>query len=216
VRVERVGYIASGSSTARPPVSFGSSLVTPSAAWSRPTVIPVHPVARNHFRLTMAQCIDILIDLPRTGAFRILARLEGDGRQTGIVLATLGRHIPPIDDRPQTAPRGDRAEAVASTCEGGPPLVAPGERLRPIRDRFSRTAAPDFLVVATGARRRAAELGIASSAQRGRTVCIAVGIAVIRMQHHHRPSVHVIAPATRLMTNRLRKRERAGESECKA
>jgi len=52
---------------------------------------PVHAVAGNRFPLAMAQRLDILIDLPRAGAFPILARLEGDGRQTGIVLAGINR-----------------------------------------------------------------------------------------------------------------------------
>src|ERR1700730_10681895 len=49
---------------------------------------PVHPVAGKRLPAAIAQRLDILIDLPRAGAFPILARLEGDGRQTGIVLAT--------------------------------------------------------------------------------------------------------------------------------
>jgi FtsP/CotA-like multicopper oxidase with cupredoxin domain len=66
-----------------------------------------HPVAGNRFPLAMAQRLDILIDLPRTGAFPILARLEGDVRQTGIILATPGAHIPRIDDSPRPAPPVD-------------------------------------------------------------------------------------------------------------
>ncbi len=48
---------------------------------------PVHALAGNRFPLAMAQRLDILIDLPRAGAFPILARLEGDSRQTGIATA---------------------------------------------------------------------------------------------------------------------------------
>jgi FtsP/CotA-like multicopper oxidase with cupredoxin domain len=70
---------------------------------------PVHAVAGNRFPLAMAQRLDILIDLPRAGAFPILARLEGDSRQTGIVLATPGGHIPRIADGARAAPPVDQS-----------------------------------------------------------------------------------------------------------
>src|SRR6201996_870458 len=50
----------------------------------------VRPLAGSRFPLAMAQRLDILIDLPGAGAFPILALLEGDSRQTGIILATPG------------------------------------------------------------------------------------------------------------------------------
>jgi FtsP/CotA-like multicopper oxidase with cupredoxin domain len=68
---------------------------------------PVHAVAGNRFPLAMAQRLDILIDLPPAVAFPILARLEGDSRQTGIVLATSGAQIPRIADGAQDAPSVD-------------------------------------------------------------------------------------------------------------
>ena len=70
---------------------------------------PVHAAAGNRFPLAMAQRLDILIDLPRAGAFPILAQLEGDSRQTGIVLATPDGHIPRIADGTQTAPPVDQS-----------------------------------------------------------------------------------------------------------
>jgi FtsP/CotA-like multicopper oxidase with cupredoxin domain len=86
---------------------------------------PVHPVAGNRFPLAMAQRLDILIDLPRAGEFPIFARLEGDGRQTGIVLATPGRHIPRIDDSAQAAPPVDQSlEARLMAVEALPPRSA--------------------------------------------------------------------------------------------
>jgi FtsP/CotA-like multicopper oxidase with cupredoxin domain len=48
----------------------------------------VRPVGGSIFPLGMAQRLDILLDLPGSGAFPILARLEGSRRRTGIVLAT--------------------------------------------------------------------------------------------------------------------------------
>ena len=49
--------------------------------------------------------------------------------------------------------------------------------------------AASHLVVAAGAGRRAAELGIAGATQRGRTIRISVRIAVVRMQDDVRSSV---------------------------
>jgi FtsP/CotA-like multicopper oxidase with cupredoxin domain len=70
---------------------------------------PVYPVAGSRFPIAMAQRLDILIDLPTAGAFPILARLEGEGRQTGIVLATLGAPVLQIADRAQAAPPLDNS-----------------------------------------------------------------------------------------------------------
>jgi FtsP/CotA-like multicopper oxidase with cupredoxin domain len=85
----------------------------------------VHPAAGNRFPLAMAQRLDILIDLPRAGTFPILARLEGDSRQIGIVLATPDTHIPRIDDSPQAAPPVDQSlEARLMAVEPLPPHSA--------------------------------------------------------------------------------------------
>jgi FtsP/CotA-like multicopper oxidase with cupredoxin domain len=70
---------------------------------------PVHPVAGSRFPIAIAQRLDILIDLPSTGAFPILARVEGTGRQTGIVLATAGARIPRIEDSAKSAPPVDNS-----------------------------------------------------------------------------------------------------------
>ena len=72
-------------------------------------------------------------------------------------------------------------------------------------------AATSHLVVAAGAGRRAAELRIASAAQRGRTIRISVRIAVVRMQDDVRSSVpvHGIASDQRLMMRRTCKCTRA-------
>src|SRR3984893_4045866 len=48
----------------------------------------VRPVAGQRFPTAMGQRLDVLIDLPRTGAFPVLAQLEGSPRRTGIILAT--------------------------------------------------------------------------------------------------------------------------------
>ena len=86
---------------------------------------PVHPAAGNRFPLAIAQRHDILIDLPRAGAFPILARLEGDRQQTGIVLATPGGHIPRIAGGAQAAPPVDLSlEARLMAVEPLPPRSA--------------------------------------------------------------------------------------------
>ena len=70
---------------------------------------PVNPVAVSRVPITMAQRLDILVDLPGAGAFPILARLEGTGRQTGIILATPGAAIPRIADAANAAPPVDNS-----------------------------------------------------------------------------------------------------------
>jgi FtsP/CotA-like multicopper oxidase with cupredoxin domain len=64
----------------------------------------VRPVAGQHFPIAMAQRLDVLIDLPRTGAFPVLARLEGSPRRTGVILATSGARISHVADKGPIAP----------------------------------------------------------------------------------------------------------------
>lgn len=64
----------------------------------------VQPVAGQHFPIAMAQRLDVLIDLPRTGAFPVLAQLEGSPRRTGIILATTGSRIRRVADQGPIAP----------------------------------------------------------------------------------------------------------------
>jgi FtsP/CotA-like multicopper oxidase with cupredoxin domain len=64
----------------------------------------------------MAQRLDILIDLPGAGAFPVLARLEGSGWQTGIILATPGARIARIADRADTEPPIDNSLEVRLTA----------------------------------------------------------------------------------------------------
>jgi FtsP/CotA-like multicopper oxidase with cupredoxin domain len=66
----------------------------------------------------MAQRLDIEVDLPEAGTFPILARLEGTGRQTGIVLATAGARVSRIGDNAQTAvPVDNSLEARLAAVE---------------------------------------------------------------------------------------------------
>lgn len=56
----------------------------------------VRPVAGRRFPLAIAQRLDILLELSASGAFPVLARLEGSRRRAGIVLATPGAKIPKL------------------------------------------------------------------------------------------------------------------------
>jgi FtsP/CotA-like multicopper oxidase with cupredoxin domain len=64
----------------------------------------VRPVAGQRFPIAMAQRLDLLIDLPRTGAFPVLAQLEGSPRRTGIILATPDSRITRVADQGPIAP----------------------------------------------------------------------------------------------------------------
>ena len=64
----------------------------------------VRPVTGQRFPMAMAQRLDVLIDLPGTGAFPVLARLEGSPRRTGIILATSGSRVLHVADQGPIAP----------------------------------------------------------------------------------------------------------------
>jgi FtsP/CotA-like multicopper oxidase with cupredoxin domain len=64
----------------------------------------VRPVAGQRFPMAMGQRLDVLIDLPRTGAFAVLAQLEGSPRRAGIILATPDSRITRVTDRGPIAP----------------------------------------------------------------------------------------------------------------
>jgi len=69
----------------------------------------VKPAGGSQFPIAMAQRLDILVDLPMSGTFPILFRLEGTGWQTGIILATPGASIPRIADMAHSAPPVDNS-----------------------------------------------------------------------------------------------------------
>jgi FtsP/CotA-like multicopper oxidase with cupredoxin domain len=65
---------------------------------------PCHPLSGRRFPLAQGQRIDLLLTLPgEGGAFPILAQVEADARQTGIILATAGATIRRIGDRAREA-----------------------------------------------------------------------------------------------------------------
>jgi FtsP/CotA-like multicopper oxidase with cupredoxin domain len=125
VRVERGGHIRlriiNGASSSQFWVDLGELVGRAVATDGH----PVQPVAGSRFPLAMAQRLDILIDLPRTGAFPILARPEGEGRQTGIIVATAGAPISLIAQSAEVAPPVDHSlEARLTAGEPLPPRSA--------------------------------------------------------------------------------------------
>ncbi len=83
---------------------------------------PVHPVAGKSFPISLAQRLDILIDLPNVGMFPILARLEGGRQQTGIVLATASAPISRITENGRDTPAVDNSlEARLNAANPLPP-----------------------------------------------------------------------------------------------
>lgn len=68
--------------------------------------MPVRPIIGRRFELTMAQRVDIEIDIPDAAlALPILAQREGDTARTGLILATQGARIDRISSQAdRTAP----------------------------------------------------------------------------------------------------------------
>lgn len=56
----------------------------------------IKPLTSNEFELAVAQRIDILVTLPKEGAFPILAKGEGTDKQTGVILKTKGASLPKL------------------------------------------------------------------------------------------------------------------------
>ncbi|TXH38883.1 MAG: multicopper oxidase family protein [Rhodospirillaceae bacterium] len=58
---------------------------------------PIKPVNIKRIGVSMGQRIDVLITLPRSGSFPILAQREGDTARTGIILASPGASVGKVD-----------------------------------------------------------------------------------------------------------------------
>jgi FtsP/CotA-like multicopper oxidase with cupredoxin domain len=65
---------------------------------------PVRPVAGTRFPLSMAQRIDLLVDVPAGAVVPVLAQREGDVVRTGLVLAAPGATVAKIGDAAEKAP----------------------------------------------------------------------------------------------------------------
>jgi FtsP/CotA-like multicopper oxidase with cupredoxin domain len=68
---------------------------------------PVVPIVGSRFPMTMAQRLDVMVDVPAGGAFPVFAQVEGKRDRTGFILA---------------AP-GARVETVSGTAESEAPAV---------------------------------------------------------------------------------------------
>ncbi len=70
---------------------------------------PVVPVAGTRFPLSMAQRIDLLVDVPAGGVVPVLAQREGDVARTGLVLAAPGATVAKLGQAADKAPPLDLA-----------------------------------------------------------------------------------------------------------
>jgi FtsP/CotA-like multicopper oxidase with cupredoxin domain len=90
---------------------------------------PVRPVRGTRFPLAMAQRLDVLIDLPGSGPYPILAEVEGKPARTGIVLAASGALVSRLAaEAGQNAPPVDlsleyRLEAVTPLASRAPDVT---------------------------------------------------------------------------------------------
>jgi FtsP/CotA-like multicopper oxidase with cupredoxin domain len=81
---------------------------------------PVRPVRDSRFPLAIAQRLDVLIDLPGTGAYPIFAQVEGKRARTGIVLAASGAPVSRL-----TAQAAENAPPVDHSLERRLEAVTP-------------------------------------------------------------------------------------------
>jgi FtsP/CotA-like multicopper oxidase with cupredoxin domain len=81
---------------------------------------PVRPVRSTRLPLGMAQRLDVLIDLPGSGPYPILAQVEGKRARTGIVLAAAGAPVSRL-----AAEAGENAPPVDLSLERRLEAVTP-------------------------------------------------------------------------------------------
>jgi FtsP/CotA-like multicopper oxidase with cupredoxin domain len=82
----------------------------------------VKPISGSRFPLAIAQRIDVRLQLPREGAFPILALREGATEQAGVILATPGASIKKLPVR-NTAPAEMLTLALESELVAANPLA---------------------------------------------------------------------------------------------
>lgn len=85
--------------------------------------IAVQPFKGSQFPLAIAQRIDVRLQLPRDGAFPILARRENATEQTGLILATPSGAVKKLSVQ-NTAPSGLLNLEMESRLVAGQPLAA--------------------------------------------------------------------------------------------
>ena len=81
---------------------------------------PVQPIRTGRLPIAQGQRIDLLVTLPQSGAFPILAQREGDAARTGIILATPGAAVVKIGDQADQA-----ATAIDNSLEARLVATAP-------------------------------------------------------------------------------------------
>jgi FtsP/CotA-like multicopper oxidase with cupredoxin domain len=98
---------------------------------------PVRPVRDSRLPLTMAQRLDVLIDLPGNGPYPIFAQVEGKRARTGIVLAASGAPV---------------SRLAAEAAENAPPVDLSFERhLEAVTPLAPRAADVTHRVILAGA-----------------------------------------------------------------
>lgn len=98
--------------------------------------MPVMPIAGTRFPMTMAQRLDILVDVPAGGAFPVLAQVEGRQQRTGFILAAAGDQVTKISGLV-----GANAPAIDLSLEA---------KLRTLRPFSSRAADVELKMALTG------------------------------------------------------------------
>ncbi|HQT67967.1 MAG: copper oxidase [Rhodospirillales bacterium 20-60-12] len=102
--------------------------------------VGVQPLTGSTFPIAIAQRLDILLTLPASGAFPILAQIEGLADRTGIILATAGATVPRISARAgQNAPPVDGSLETRLRAAGG---LAPRAATRQIDAVLSGSMSP--------------------------------------------------------------------------
>lgn len=108
VRVERQGRVRLRVINAAAATQFWLSLGGISGTVVAVDGSPVHPVTGGVFPISMAQRLDILLEMPAHGPVPILAQVEGTNKRTGIILAAAGATIPLVAElAPMVAPPAD-------------------------------------------------------------------------------------------------------------
>ncbi|GAB2174493.1 multicopper oxidase family protein [Dongia sp. agr-C8] len=99
IRVERAGRVhlrlINGATSTAFWIDLGALSGTVIAADGN----PVQPLEGRRFPMAQGQRLDLLIALPESGAFPILAQREGDSARTGFILATPGAAIAKLADQ---------------------------------------------------------------------------------------------------------------------
>ena len=98
--------------------------------------MPVMPIADTRFPMTMAQRLDILVDVPAGGAFPVLAQVEGRQQRTGFILAAPGAQVAKISGL---------ADANAAALD-----LSLEAKLRTLHPFSSRAADVDLKMALTG------------------------------------------------------------------